>query len=75
MLETNVQARPERWAYSIEDAAHLLSVSQNHIRNLIKNKTLDRVRVGRRVTITAASLRRLIESGVTNQTDDHHVES
>jgi excisionase family DNA binding protein len=61
----NEQERPDRLAYSIQDAAHILSVSQNHIRNLLKNKTLERVRVGRRVTITAASLRRLVESGGT----------
>jgi len=67
MLESNKSEVTDRLAYSIPEAARALSVSQNHIRNLLKSKTLDRVKIGRRVTVTAASLRRLVESGGTTE--------
>lgn len=58
--------KPERLAYSIPDAAYVLGdLSQNHVRNLIKEKILDKVKLGRRVMVSAASLRRLIENGGT----------
>ncbi len=64
------QARPGKLAYSIQDAAWVLGdISQNHVRNLIKDKALDRVRIGRRVMVTAASIRRLLDVGGTNGTE------
>lgn len=56
----------EQLVCSISDAAHMLGdVSENHIRNLVKDKHLDKVMIGRRTTITIASVRRLVEKGGT----------
>lgn len=64
------QDKPERLAYSIPDAAWVLGdISQNHVRNLIKDKALDRVEIGRRVMVTTASIRRLLETGGTTDSD------
>jgi len=67
MLNVNDEQRPDRMAYSISDAAWVLGdVSPNHVRNLIKDKALDRIRIGRRVLVTAASIKRLLDAGGTN---------
>jgi hypothetical protein len=55
--------KPDKVLHGITESAWLISVSPNHIRNLIKLKALDTVRVGRRVMITRASIVRLIEGG------------
>lgn len=66
MLGANGQEKPDKMAYSIPDAAWVLGdVSPNHVRNLIRDKVLDQVRIGRRVLVTAASIRRLLENGGT----------
>ncbi len=65
-MNVSEQAKPDKMAYSIPDAAWVLGdVSQNHVRNLIRDKVLDRVRIGRRVMVTAASIKRLLEAGGT----------
>jgi hypothetical protein len=68
MFSEAEQGKPERMAYSIPDAAWVLGdVSQNHVRNLLGAKALDKVRVGRRVMVTAASIRRFLDAGGTAQ--------
>ncbi len=67
MLNVNEQIRPDKMAYSIPDAAWVLGdVSPNHVRNLIRDKALDKIRIGRRVMVTAASIKRLLQTGGTN---------
>ncbi len=66
MLNASDQGKPDKMAYSIPDAAWVLGdVSAGHVRNLIKDKALDRIQIGRRVMVTAASIRRLLEAGGT----------
>lgn len=68
MLSVGEQSkgRPERLLYSIQDAAWVLgNVSQNHVRDLIKEKVLDKVTIGRRVMVSADSIRRLLAAGGT----------
>jgi len=65
-MQTVRQEKPEKLAYSIPDAAYVLGeVSLNHVRNLIRDKKLDYVRIGRRVLVTADSIRRLLADGGT----------
>ncbi len=67
MLNASDEAKPDKMAYSIPDAAWVLGdVSPNHVRNLIRDKALDKIRIGRRVMVTAASIKRLLETGGTN---------
>jgi hypothetical protein len=64
VLSESEQERPDKMVLSIPDAAWVLGdVSQNHVRNLIKEKTLDKVQIGRRVMVTADSIRRLVKAG------------
>ncbi|MGI9069126.1 MAG: helix-turn-helix domain-containing protein [Pyrinomonadaceae bacterium] len=66
MMNAGEQGKPDKMAYSIPDAAWVLGdVSPNHVRNLIKDKALDKIRIGRRVLVTAASIKRLLEAGGT----------
>ncbi len=63
-MSNSSDGAPERIAYSIPHTAWVLGdVSIGHIRNLIKAKTLDEVRIGRRVMVSAASIKRLVEVG------------
>ena len=56
----------DKLAYSIPEAAYVLgNVSPNHVRNLIRDKVLDKVVVGRRILVSASSIRRLIDNGGT----------
>lgn len=67
MTERNEVGNRDKLAYSIPDAAYVLGeVSQNHVRNLIRDKALDKVCIGRRVMVTADSIRRLLEKGGTS---------
>lgn len=50
----------ERMAVSIPDAAWTLSVSENHVRNLIERGQLKRVSLGRRVLVTMESIKALL---------------
>ena len=69
-MKTDEQARPNRMAYSIPDAAWVLGdVSQNHVRNLISAGSLEKVRIGRRVMVTASSIQKLIDAGGTDESD------
>lgn len=52
--------RDERMAVSIPDAAWRLSVSENHVRNLIERGQLKRINLGRRVLVTTESIRALL---------------
>ncbi len=66
MLRTSEQEKPDKLVYSIPDTAWVLGdVSQNHVRNLIEEKALDRVQIGRRVMVTASSIKRLLDAGGT----------
>jgi hypothetical protein len=66
MLSVSEQGRPEKMAYSIAETAWVLGdVSQNHVRNLISAGSLEKTRLGRRVMVTAASIKRLLEAGGT----------
>jgi helix-turn-helix protein len=66
MLSGSEQDKPERMAYSIPDAAWVLGdVSANHVRNLISGGALDKVRIGRRVMVSADSIKRLLAAGGT----------
>lgn len=68
MLSGSEHGKPERMAYSIPDAAWVLGdVSQNHVRNLLGAKVLDKVRIGRRVMVSAASIKRFLDSGGTSR--------
>lgn len=58
-LET-VRRQGERMAVSIPDAAWALSVSENHVRNLIDRGQLKRVSLGRRVLVTMESIKALL---------------
>jgi hypothetical protein len=63
MLAMNEQSKPEPMAYSIADTAWILGkISQNHVRNLIRDRVLDTVRIGRRVMVTAPSIKRLAQA-------------
>ncbi len=65
--EAGSNGKPDKLAYSIPEAAYVLGdVSQNHVRNLIRDKQLDKVMVGRRILVSASSLKRLIERGGTS---------
>lgn len=67
MSETE-QKRPEKMVYSIADAAWVLGdVSQNHVRNLIEERALDKVKIGRRVMVSAASIERLVKAEGTGE--------
>jgi hypothetical protein len=67
MSETE-QERPEKMVYSIPDTAWVLGdVSQNHVRNLIEEKVLDKIQIGRRVMVTAESIKRLLKAGGTSE--------
>jgi len=50
----------ERLALSIPDTAWTLSVSENHVRNLIDRGQLKRVSLGRRALVTMDSIKALI---------------
>jgi hypothetical protein len=61
------KGEPERLLYSIPDTAYVLGrCSHNHVRDLIKEKALEKVMIGRRVMVTSASIKRLIENGGTS---------
>lgn len=63
MLIAGDQDKPERLVHSIPNTARVLGdVSPNHVRNLISGGLLDRVRIGRRVMVTTASIKRLLEA-------------
>lgn len=49
-----------RLAVSIPDAAWSLSVSENHVRNLIERGQLKKVSLGRRVLVTMESIKALL---------------
>jgi excisionase family DNA binding protein len=55
-----VHETDDRLAVSIPDAARVLSVSENHIRNLIERGQLRRVSLGRRVLVPMDSIRALL---------------
>ncbi|HAF13093.1 MAG TPA: hypothetical protein DCK93_01375 [Blastocatellia bacterium] len=66
MLSESDRERPDKMLYSIPDAAWVLgNVSQNHVRDLLNEEVLDRVRIGRRVMVTAESIKRLLDTGGT----------
>jgi hypothetical protein len=70
MLNGSGQEKPERMAYSIPDAAWVLGdVSQNHVRNLLGAKVLDKIQIGRRVMVSADSIKRLLAAGGTTSDD------
>jgi Helix-turn-helix domain len=70
MLSSKQRDKPDKLAYSIQDAAWVLGdVSTNHVRNLIKDRALDKIRIGRRVMVTAASIKRLLEAGGTSNSE------
>lgn len=54
------QGYQERMAVSIPDAAWTLSVSENHVRNLIERGQLKRISLGRRVLVTMDSIKALL---------------
>ncbi len=66
MLAASEQDKPEKLAYSIPDTAWVLGdVSENHVRNLLDAKVLEKVRIGRRVLVSADSIKRLLAAGGT----------
>lgn len=58
--------KPERLLYSIKDAAWALSISPGHVRNLVDAGVLARVRMGRRILISAETIKNLIAAGGTD---------
>jgi hypothetical protein len=63
-MDTSRQEKPEKLVQSIPDAAWLMgNVSHNHVRNLLDEKVLDEVRIGRRRMVSTASIKRLLEAG------------
>ncbi|CAN5460439.1 hypothetical protein BH20ACI3_BH20ACI3_41920 [soil metagenome] len=72
MSNASDQGKPDKMAYSIPDTAWVMGdVSQNHVRNLLRDKVLDGVRIGRRRLVTAASIRRVMEAGGTLGSNGH----
>jgi excisionase family DNA binding protein len=57
--------------YSIESAAKNLSLSPWTIRAYIRQGKIKPVRIGRRVLLTEAEIRRLIEHGLRDREDQH----
>lgn len=45
-------ARPEKLAYTVEEAAELLSISRAHVYRLLDRKELESIQVGRSRRIT-----------------------
>lgn len=45
-------ARPEKLAYTVEEAAELLSISRAHVYRLLDRRELDSIQVGRSRRIT-----------------------
>lgn len=58
--QEQVGRQAERLVVSIPDAAWTLSVSENHVRNLIERGQLKRVSLGRRVLVTTESIKALL---------------
>jgi excisionase family DNA binding protein len=58
--ETN--EHPERLGYSIKEAAQATGLSTRTVYRLLEAGTLESVRIGGRVIIKAASLRKLLEA-------------
>jgi excisionase family DNA binding protein len=66
VLNETEQSKPEKLAFSIPETAWVLGdVSQNHVRNLISEGSLRKVQIGRRVMVSADSIKQLIEAGGT----------
>lgn len=51
----------EKLAYSIKDAGRALSLGTTKIYELINDKQLEKVKLGRKTLITSASMKALIE--------------
>jgi len=52
---------PERLAYSVPEAAALMSLSERTVRALVASGTLPCCRVGRRVLITRAAIEEFLQ--------------
>lgn len=61
-LNPNSHEKVERLAYTIPDASAVSGIGRTAIYELIGSGELTAIKIGRRTLVTAASLRRLIES-------------
>jgi excisionase family DNA binding protein len=59
-VQDRTSQRTERMVVSISDVAWTLSVSENHVRNLLARGELKRVNLGRRVLVTTESIKALL---------------
>lgn len=55
------QTTKERLGYSVKEAMHVSSLGRTRLYQLIKNGTLQHVKIGKRTVIKAASLHMLLE--------------
>jgi len=62
----------ERTGFSIDETAESLGISVPTARSLIKNGSIHSIRIGRRVIVSAQSLREFMD-GKTETTDKTHV--
>ena len=58
-----MHTNPDPIAYSVADACRAASIRKSHLYNLIRAGKLEKVKLGRKTLIPAASLRALIEGG------------
>ncbi len=49
-------------AYTVEEAAHLLRLSEGHLRRLIKGGSIRVKRVGTRILVPATAIREFLEN-------------
>lgn len=61
-IQESGRQQDERMVVSIPDAAWKLSVSENHVRNLIERGQLKRISLGRRVLVTMESIKALLNT-------------
>jgi excisionase family DNA binding protein len=59
--------KPKKILLSITDAAYALSVSPNHVRDLIAEGVLHKVNLGRRVLVTVASIELFISNSIKDK--------
>ena len=60
-MSTPIDDTPQRWAYSPAEVAELLSVTRQHVHNLIRRGELKSTKIGTCRRIPATEIRRLVD--------------
>lgn len=63
-------ARPEKIAYTVEEAAELLSISRAHVYRLLDRRELDSIQVGRSRRITHRQILDFVSKLETSTSSD-----